>query len=108
MGEGTTVTLIDAKRPSGWQPTNNPADCAEWLGLSPFTGFLSWDIFDAVLTPGDLILMLTWKTMRWPKILRVPPSSQKARVYAARGSSATTVCRIDARRFSILRTRRTV
>jgi hypothetical protein len=22
---------------------------------------VSWDIFDAVLTPGDLILMLTWR-----------------------------------------------
>ena len=55
------MTLIEAKRPTDWQPTNNPADCAEWLGLSPFTGFLSWEIFDAVLTPGDLILMLIWK-----------------------------------------------
>jgi len=63
VGEGTTVTLIDANRPSDWPPTNNPADRAEWLGLSSFTGFLSWDIFDTVLTPGDLILMLTWKTL---------------------------------------------
>lgn len=46
------MTLIDAKRPADWRPANNPADCAEWLGLSPSTGFLSWDIFDAVLTPG--------------------------------------------------------
>ena len=61
VGEGTTVTLIDAKRPAEWKETNNPADCAEWLGLGPFTGFVSWDIFDAVLTPGDLILMLTWR-----------------------------------------------
>lgn len=61
VGEGTTVTLIDAKRPAQWKETNNPADCAEWLGLAPFSGFLSWDVFDAVLTPGDLILMLTWR-----------------------------------------------
>jgi heme-degrading monooxygenase HmoA len=61
VGEGTTVTLINAKRPPEWKETNNPADCAEWLGLAPFTGFVSWDIFDAVLMPGDLILMLTWR-----------------------------------------------
>jgi len=61
VGKGTAVTLIDAKRPSKWKETNNPADCAECLGLAPFTGFVSWDIFDAVLTPGDLILMLTWR-----------------------------------------------
>lgn len=61
VGEGTAITLIDAKRPSEWKQTNNPADCVEWLGLAPFTGFLSWDIFDAVLTPGDLILLLSWR-----------------------------------------------
>ena len=60
VGEGTTVTLIDAKRPAEWKETNNPADCAEWLGLGPFTGFVSWDIFDAVLTPGDYVAMLAY------------------------------------------------
>jgi heme-degrading monooxygenase HmoA len=61
VGEGTTVTLIDAKRPEKWRETTNPADCAEWLGLTPLAGFLAWDLFEAVLTPGSLILMLTWK-----------------------------------------------
>jgi heme-degrading monooxygenase HmoA len=61
VGEGTTVTLIDTKRPAEWKETTNPADCAEWLGLQPFHGFLSWDIFEAVLTPGDIILMVSWK-----------------------------------------------
>jgi heme-degrading monooxygenase HmoA len=59
-GEGTTVTLIDAKRPPEWKDTNSAGDYAEWLGLFPIAGFLSWDVFDAVLTPGDIILMLTW------------------------------------------------
>jgi heme-degrading monooxygenase HmoA len=61
VGEGTTVVLIDAKRPAEWKETNNPADCAEWLGLEPFQGFLDWDLYDAVLTPGDIILMISFK-----------------------------------------------
>jgi heme-degrading monooxygenase HmoA len=61
VGEGTTVTLIDAKRPAKWNETTNPADCAEWLGLQPLHRFLSWDIFEAVLMPGDIILMVSWK-----------------------------------------------
>jgi heme-degrading monooxygenase HmoA len=62
VGEGTTVTLINATRPSEWQQTNNPYDCAERLGLNPWAvGSTSWDIFDAVLTPGDLILLISWK-----------------------------------------------
>jgi hypothetical protein len=63
VGEGTTITLIDAKRPAQWTETSNPADCSEYLGLDPYAaGMIGWDVFDAVLTPGDLILLLSWRT----------------------------------------------
>jgi hypothetical protein len=62
VGDGTTVTLINATRPAEWKQTNNPYDCAEWLGLNPWAADgTSWDIFDAVLTPGELILLISWK-----------------------------------------------
>ncbi|GLQ56120.1 antibiotic biosynthesis monooxygenase family protein [Devosia nitrariae] len=62
VGEGTTVTLINATRPSEWKQTNNPYDCAEWLGLNPWAdNMTSWDIYDALLTPGDLIVLVSWK-----------------------------------------------
>jgi heme-degrading monooxygenase HmoA len=62
VGEGTAITLINVSRPSEWTETTNPYDCAEWLGLNPWTGLsTSWDLFDAVLSPGDLILMITWR-----------------------------------------------
>src|ERR1700722_5315044 len=62
VGEGTTITLIDATRPKAWTETGNAADCAEFLGLNPDADRLvAWDVFDAVLTPGDLILMISWR-----------------------------------------------
>ena len=62
VGDATTVTLINATRPAEWKQTDNPYDCAEWLGLNPWAAdCTSWDIFDAVLTPGDLILLISWK-----------------------------------------------
>jgi heme-degrading monooxygenase HmoA len=62
VGEGTAITLINATRAAGWKQTNNPYDCAQWLGLNPWDAdSTSWDIFDAVLSPGDLILLITWK-----------------------------------------------
>lgn len=62
VGQGTTVTLIDAKRPAPWTQTSNSAECSEFLGLNPYAdGMVSWDVFDAVLTPGNLILMLAWR-----------------------------------------------
>lgn len=60
-GEGTTVVLIDAKRPAKWKETTNSADCAEWLGLRPQDDFTTWDIFESMLTPGEIILMITFK-----------------------------------------------
>ena len=61
VGKGTAVVLIDAKRPAEWKETNNPADCAEWLGLEPYQGFEDWDLYEAVLTAGDIILMVAFK-----------------------------------------------
>jgi len=62
VGEGTTITLINATRPKAWTETGNAADCAEFLGLNPDAdGLVAWDVFDAVLTPGELILMISWR-----------------------------------------------
>jgi len=34
---------------------------ARWLGLpSKAEALVSWDVFDAVLTPGDTILLMSW------------------------------------------------
>lgn len=62
VGVGTTVTLIDTKRPAEWVKQANPADVAAWLGLVPTaSGLVAWDVYDAVLTPGDIILQASWK-----------------------------------------------
>jgi len=61
-GAGTTVTLIDAHRKEDWVRGASAEQVAGWLGLNPdATGLLSWDVFDAVLTPGDVILLLSWR-----------------------------------------------
>ena len=63
VGEGTAVTMISAKRPMEFKETSNPADCSQFLGLNPYAdGLLGWDVFEAILTPGDLILLQSWRT----------------------------------------------
>ena len=67
VGEGTTVTLITGKRPAEWPETKTPRDCAEFLGYNLWCVNclkLKWDVFDAVLTPGDLILLISWRNNR--------------------------------------------
>ena len=62
-GEGTTVTFIEAQRGPEVNDKASPSDIAASLGLDPSaTGLVAWDIYDAVLAPGDLILMMVWKT----------------------------------------------
>jgi heme-degrading monooxygenase HmoA len=60
-GAATTVTLIDiAALPGSGRKT--PNEIAEWLGLDPYaSGLVAWDVFDAVLTPGDIILRMSWR-----------------------------------------------
>jgi hypothetical protein len=41
----------------------SPSEIAAALGLDRNAkGLAGWDVYDAVLTPGDLILMMVWKT----------------------------------------------
>lgn len=59
---GTTVTLVDARRPADWVKAAGAEEVARLLGLDPSAaGLLGWDVFDAVLTPGDIILLLWWR-----------------------------------------------
>jgi heme-degrading monooxygenase HmoA len=64
VGEAKVITLITAKRPAKFQETTNPDDCAEFLGLNPYAdGLVGYDVFEAVLGPGDLILLCGWRDM---------------------------------------------
>jgi heme-degrading monooxygenase HmoA len=61
VGEGTTMILIDGKRTSEWVKKTSAEDVARWFGLpSKAEALVRWDVFDAVLTPGDIILLMSW------------------------------------------------
>jgi heme-degrading monooxygenase HmoA len=61
-GEATTITLIDARQPAQWVEQAAPDDVANWLGFAPNApGLVAWDVFDAVLNPGELILLASWR-----------------------------------------------
>src|SRR5258706_241314 len=50
-------------RPDRWAAHANAADWSGYLGLNAnASGMIGWDFFDAVLTPGDLILLTSWRT----------------------------------------------
>jgi heme-degrading monooxygenase HmoA len=64
VGEGSVVTLVEATLSAEMVAASSPEEVAANLGLPDTSNapeILSWDIFDAVLTPGDVILLCTWK-----------------------------------------------
>jgi heme-degrading monooxygenase HmoA len=61
-GDAKAVILIDAKRPAGWVEKATAQQVAESLSCDPQAkGLVAWDVFNAVLTPGDVILLASWR-----------------------------------------------
>jgi heme-degrading monooxygenase HmoA len=60
--EGTYVTLINAKQSAEWIAANNPYEMALYLGfdLYSYGDCISWDIFDSLSAPGEIVLAVTW------------------------------------------------
>ncbi len=58
----TAVSLIDAHRPPEWVREARPDTAARWLASRRQTrlGWWSGDVFEAVLTPGDIVLLMSW------------------------------------------------
>jgi heme-degrading monooxygenase HmoA len=61
-GQATTITLIDTHRPTEEGEAISPEGLAEWLGLDRRAdGLIDWDVFYAVLSPGEVILLVAWR-----------------------------------------------
>src|SRR3569833_1165467 len=85
------ITQDTARRPEQWAHTANPDDCAEFLGLNPYAdGMASYDVFDAVLSPGDLILLCAWRDNAAAEAFEtgvpgpIPPGGRRRRVRVIR------------------------
>ncbi|MDQ7248125.1 antibiotic biosynthesis monooxygenase family protein [Dongia sedimenti] len=79
VGAGSAVTLIDARRPADWVKDTAPEQVAAALGLrADAPEVVGWDVFDAVLTPGDVILLITSRDRL--EIAAAPDSAQLRQV----------------------------
>lgn len=86
VGIGTTVVLVDAKRPAGWVESAAPEDVAAWLGHDARAdGLVAWDVFDAILTPGDVALLLTLRDrVAAERLVRAVPGGDGRRIRRVR------------------------
>src|ERR1051326_5729783 len=88
-GEATTVVLVDGRRPPEWVKNTKPEEVAGWLGLNPNAdGLAGWDVFEAVLTPGDVILLMSWRThqqaAQFEQRLSLPDAARLRRIRIVR------------------------
>jgi hypothetical protein len=61
-GDATTVTLINTRRDADWVKSAQAKEVALTLGLQDgAAAMVSWDVFDAVLSSGDIILLVAWR-----------------------------------------------
>ena len=88
-GEATTLTVIDARRPAESIAHSSPDAIAKSMGLDTSAAQpVAWDVFDAVLTPGDLLLLISWKTeadaTAFERAARLPEGARSRRIRVVR------------------------
>jgi heme-degrading monooxygenase HmoA len=84
-GEGNTAVLITATKDDD-QELVSPEAAAAWLDLDQAAkGLAFWDVYDAVLSPGDIILQTAWQDAESASAFAASDfSAQKARVRQVR------------------------
>jgi heme-degrading monooxygenase HmoA len=61
-GMAKLLSIIELRRPAGLPGDATPEQLGGALGLQQGApGLVEWDVFDAILTPGDLLLLLAWR-----------------------------------------------
>ena len=88
-GDATTVLLTTAKKPDSLGKDATADAIAHFLGLDKRAkGYVAHDVYDAVLTPGDLILMTSFKTHEdaeaYAASAQVPSDARMRRVRVVR------------------------
>ncbi|MBB3260092.1 heme-degrading monooxygenase HmoA [Paraburkholderia bannensis] len=64
VGAGKAVTLLDATRDAAWVRQAGADAVRESLGLPlDAAGLVAWDAFDALMAPGDVVVVATWRDM---------------------------------------------
>jgi len=61
-GVAKLLSIVEMRRPPELPEDSSPEDLARHLGLPQHAhGLVEWDVFDAILSPGDLLLLMAWR-----------------------------------------------
>lgn len=63
-GTGKAITLLNARRDPEWVQSAGGEAVARSLGFEPCASeVVSWDVFDAVAAPGEVIALVKWEDL---------------------------------------------
>ena len=75
------VTLIEARPPAGLDADAPPEALAAALGLQDLPREpADWDVFEAILTPGDLLLLISWRDLADAEAVISAPGTRQVRI----------------------------
>jgi heme-degrading monooxygenase HmoA len=61
-GAAKVISVVDMAQPADWAAAAAVELVAERLGLAVgAAGLVEWDVFEAILTPGDWLLLASWR-----------------------------------------------
>ncbi|MFM0466417.1 MULTISPECIES: antibiotic biosynthesis monooxygenase family protein [Paraburkholderia] len=70
-GAGTAVTLLAATYAPEWLRQAGAEAVVKSMGLDlAASGLVAWDVFDALMTPGDVIAVLTWRDLEAAQVFQ--------------------------------------
>ena len=89
VGEATAMVLNDAEWPAQRVAEAGPGEAARRLGLvADAPGLVGWDVFDAVLAPGNVILLTSWRDSRaadaYEASVALPAGARRRRIRVVR------------------------
>ena len=61
VGAAKLLLLIESKRQPEVVKSSAPAELTANLGYTDCEGLVAWDIFDAMLAPGNLVLIMSFR-----------------------------------------------
>jgi heme-degrading monooxygenase HmoA len=86
-GVAKLLSIVELRRPPGLPKDASPEQVGRSLGLQESAhGLVEWDVFDAILTPGDLLLLLAWRDTATAVLgeRALPPEARRRHVRVVR------------------------
>jgi heme-degrading monooxygenase HmoA len=86
-GEAKLLSIIEMRRPEAHGEAISSETIARHLGLPHHAdGLVEWDVFEAILIPGEMLLLLAWRDAAAAKAgeQAVPPGARRRHVRVIR------------------------